>query len=53
MVVPRGHLRIVVRNDADFLQGCRGTSARVDAVSAQADPDFLCGRVRIFRANSG
>ena len=29
MVVPRGHPRIVVRNDADFLHRCRGTSARI------------------------
>ena len=35
MIVPRGHPRIVVRNDADLPHGCRGSSARVDA-------DFSC-----------
>ena len=30
MVVPRGHPRIVVRNDADLPQGGRGSSARAD-----------------------
>ena len=40
MVVPHGHLRIVVRNDADFPHGCRGTSAWADADSAWADADF-------------
>ena len=30
MVVPRGHLRIVVQNNADLLQGGRGSSVRVD-----------------------
>ena len=30
MVVPRGHPRIVVRNDADLPQGGRGSSAQVD-----------------------
>ena len=30
MVVPRGHPRMVVRNDADLLQGGRGSSARAD-----------------------
>ena len=35
MVVPR----IVVRNDADLPHRCRGSSARVDADSAQADTD--------------
>ena len=53
MVVPRGHPRIVVRNDANFPHGCRGTSARADADSAQADADFPCRRARIFRADSG
>ena len=45
MVVPRRHPRIVVRNDTDFPHGCRRTSARADADSAQADADFrACGR---------
>ena len=35
MVVPPGHLRIVVRNDADLLHECRG---------------FSRGWMRIFRA---
>ena len=39
MVVPRGHPRIVVRNDTDFPHGCRRTSARADADSARADAD--------------
>ena len=30
VVVPRGHPRMVVRNDADLLQGGRGSSARAD-----------------------
>ena len=30
MVVPHGHPRIVVRNDADYLQGGRGSSVQVD-----------------------
>ena len=30
MVVPRGHPRIVVRNDADLLQGSRRFSERAD-----------------------
>ena len=50
MVVPRGHPRIVVRNDADFPHGCRGTSA-------QADTNFPCGgvgsSVRIRVENGG
>ena len=46
MVVPRGHPRIVVQNDADLPHGYSGTSV-------QADADFPCGRVRIFRADSG
>ena len=46
MLVPRGHPRIVVRNDADFPHECRGTSTR-------ADVDFSCGQARIFHADSG
>ena len=57
MVVPCGHPRIVVRNDADFPHGCRGTSARADADSTQADADFSCGgrgsSVRIRVKNGG
>ena len=53
MVVPRGDPRIVVQNDADLLHGCRRSSPRADADSAQSDTDFLCGRAQIFRADSG
>ena len=57
MVVPREHPRIVVRNDADFPHGCRGTSARADTDSAQADANFPCGwcgsSVRIQVENGG
>ena len=53
MVVLRGHLRIVVRNDADFPHGCCRTSARVNADSAQVDADFPCRRAWIFLADSG
>ena len=43
MVVPRGHPRIVVWNDADIPHGCHGSSAWADVDSAQADADFSCG----------
>ena len=42
MVVPRRHLRIVVRNNVDFSHGCHGSSALVDVDSVQVDADFLC-----------
>ena len=56
VVVPRGHPRIVVRNDANFLHGCRGTSARADTDSAQADSDFPrggCGSSVRIRVKNG
>ena len=53
MVVLRRHPQIVVRNDADLLRGCCGSSARADEDSAQVDADFLCGQARIFCADSG
>ena len=53
MVVPHGHPRIVVQNDADFPHGCHGNSAQADADSTQADADFPCGRARILCADSG
>ena len=51
MVVPRRHPQIVVRDDTDLPHGCRESSARADADSAQVDADFLCGWAWIFRTD--
>ena len=49
MVVLRWHPQIVVRNDADLLQGCLGSSTRADTDF----PCWQCGSSAQIRVENG